>query len=204
MHALALLSLPPLAPGPHRCGTQWDSYSDICTVTVSGDTVTIASEGPSAKFAGKLVAIDAKSFDLAGELEILDIPVGYSPMTMCDEKGPLRFRNTGKRKFFRHTRTCADMTTTYFDIFIETVDPAKIEPAKHMSALANKYAYDRPGKCVLVSELIVDDGDDPLCVRWNDSGLGTPYYECKRAAGRLYVFDKPKACKEIADRQNTP
>jgi hypothetical protein len=173
-------------------------------VTVSGDSVTLESHGPSAKFSGRIVSVDAKSFDLDGTLEVIDIPIGYSPMTMCDEKSPLRFRNTGKRKFFRHTRTCQDMTTTYFDIFTETVDASKIELTKKMSALQGKHAYDRPGKCVPVLGLMVDDAEDPICVRWNESGLGAPYYDCKRAAGRLYVFDKPKACKEIADRLNNP
>ena len=201
--ALVLLSAPPFTPGTHRCGVQWSGYSEVCTVSVDGDNVTIASEGPSTKLQGKVVLIDADNFTLEGELELVAIPFGYTDFTTCHEKGPYRFRHTGKRKFFRHTQTCPDMTTSYFDIFIEAFDPSKVERTRKMSTLANHFAYDSPGKCVPVSSLIADDGEDPICVRWNESGLGTPYYECKRAAGRLFVFDKPKACKEIADRQNT-
>lgn len=205
--ALVLVAAPPLAPGMHRCGVQWSNYSEVCTVTVDGDTVTITSGGPSAKLDGKLVPIDDKSFTLEGELKVVGTPVGYGSLTTCDEKGPYRFRQTGKRKFFRHTQTCPDMTTSYFDVFIDTITGPATETTKKLSALMGKSVHDSRGQgCAPLSPQLISETKDPTCVRWNESGLGTPYFECPitGAAGRLYVFDKPKACEEIADRLNNP
>lgn len=195
----------PLTPGIHRCGVQWSSYGELCTVIVDGETVTITSQGPSAKFSGKLTPVDDNNFTLDGELDVLGVPVGYTDLKTCPEKSPFKFRHTGKRKFFRHTQTCPDMTTTYFDIFIDTIDPKAIEVEKKLSALVGKWLYDsRASGCTTVSTLIVDAQKDPTCDRWGDSGFGTPYYSCPiaGAAGRLYVFDKQKACTDMADRLN--
>jgi hypothetical protein len=203
--SILILATPPLTPGLHRCGVQWSNYSEICTVTAEGDAVSITSSGPSAKMNGKVVPIDDNNFTFEGELQVTAVPVGYSELTICSENAPYKFRHTGKRKFFRHTQTCPDMTTSYFDIFIDTFDPAAIQPTKKLSAMTGMYLYDSRGTaCAEVTEKLAKENGDPTCQRWNDSGLGSPYYDCPitGAAGKLYVFQKKKSCTEIAERLN--
>lgn len=206
--ALIAVAAPvPLGAGVHRCGVQWSSYGELCTITVDGESATIVSQGPSVKLSGKIIPIDANNFMLDGDLEVLGVPVAYTDLTRCPGKGPFKFRHTGKRKFFRHTQTCPDMTTSYFDIFIDTIDPKAIELEKRLSAMTGKFVHDsRASGCAAITNELVAAVNDPICDRWGDSGLGTPYYSCPiaGAAGRLYIFDKQKACKEIADRLTNP
>jgi hypothetical protein len=206
---LTALALPPLAPGVHRCGVQWSGYSEVCTVTVDGDSATIHSEGPSVRFEGTIKSIDATSFSLTGELAVTEVPIAYTDLQMCGEKGPFRFRHSGKRKFFRHTQTCTDMTTTYFDVFTDVVDPAALDLTKKLSAMAGKASYDtRRGLCAAVSNDLVNELGDPICQRWNDSGDGVRYFSCVPntakvpSATRIYVFDKASQCSHLRERKN--
>lgn len=200
-----ILTAPPLAPGVHRCGTQWDSYGELCTVTETAAGYTIESVGPAAKLSGTMTLVDDHSFDLKGEVKLLGVPIGYTDLSICDAPGTFRFRQSGKRKYFRYTLTCKDMGTSYFDIFIDTVDASKIEMTKKLSAMTGSYFYDtRETNCYMLNAETLANLKDTTCQRWGDTGYNSPYYDCPivGAEGHVYVFPKKKACTDIANKLN--
>lgn len=113
--------------GFHPCGDHWNSYGNFCEFYLDGSELKVRTHGDWALIEGDVVPLDATSFEIHGVVRQRLAPWADDAdfPDDCGLDGTYLFRRTGKRKYFRHVKTCE--VTFYFDVFDKRVTRTQAE-----------------------------------------------------------------------------
>lgn len=133
--------------GVHLCGDHWNEYKNYCEVVLEDGRLKVRTLGERSLIEGEIRIVDDKRFTVVGRVRQIAKPWQDFDAECGGTKkaGEYSFRQTGKRKYWRHVRTCPSMLTFYFDLFHKLTpkekalaDLAKWSPAPESPATTPK------------------------------------------------------------------